>query len=244
MIYYFSGTGNSRWVAKTLAKKICVSLSNIMDCNINSLPIDEEIFGIVFPVYAWGAPEPVIDFVKRLRGTPSFSFAICTCGSEAGYAIEKLTQIVSFDSMYSIAMPSNYILGADLEDKKSMHKKIDNAKLALDVIAAQIASRTSVKEVTEGSFPWIKSNLANLGFRKFGRNTKLFHATENCTSCMKCVKDCPANTIELINGKPKWGELCYQCMACINLCPERAIEYGKKTYRRGRYSLESLVVET
>ncbi|MBS5951111.1 MAG: EFR1 family ferrodoxin, partial [Clostridium sp.] len=57
--------------------------------------------------------------------------------------------------------------------------------------------------------------------------------------CGKCVKLCPLNNIELVKGKPKWGEKCTHCMACISRCPKEAIEYKNKTKGRNRYYLEN-----
>ena len=67
MIFYFSGTGNSEWVAKQIAQKI-----NDEFCNISKLDKIPEIdnekqIGFVFPIYAWGVPEPMNLFAKRLK---------------------------------------------------------------------------------------------------------------------------------------------------------------------------------
>ena len=69
MIYFFSGTGNSEWAARRLAK-----LTHDEALDIKLLPPDGEIVptagrdgavGIVFPVYAWLPPEIVVRFARR-----------------------------------------------------------------------------------------------------------------------------------------------------------------------------------
>lgn len=55
--------------------------------------------------------------------------------------------------------------------------------------------------------------------------------------CGECVKVCPLNNIQLIDGKPAWGKNCTHCMACINYCPTAAIEYGKQTKDKPRYHI-------
>lgn len=56
MIFYFSGTGNSRWVAESLGKRLGDAVEDIADVKIEkeeyTLP-EGEILGFVFPVYAW-----------------------------------------------------------------------------------------------------------------------------------------------------------------------------------------------
>ncbi len=234
MIYYFSGTGNSKWVAEQIALKTNDTAVNMVEQSLVS-SVDQQTIGLVFPIYAWGAPELVLEFVKKLVGQPLFTFGVCTCGSEAGNAMEKVSAIFPLNSMYSLAMPSNYVMGAAVESREIIVAKIAKAKEKLKTIAAQIVAQQAVVDVNKGKSPWVKSTLANLGFNRFSRSTKPFYVTEKCTSCGLCAKNCPANTISMIDGKPHWGEKCYQCTACINRCPVSAIEYGKETSTRGRY---------
>ena len=77
MIYYFSGTGNSKWIAEQLALKTSDIAINLIDCS-DVLSMDSQTIGVVFPVYAWGVPEVVAEFVKKLRGKPEFIFAVCS----------------------------------------------------------------------------------------------------------------------------------------------------------------------
>lgn len=96
MILYFSGTGNSRYAAETLAH-----LTDDIAVNMTSLwPADgptamhignNETLGVVFPVYAWAAPMIVSETLARIAVEPgAYIYAVCTCGDDAGCAIEKL----------------------------------------------------------------------------------------------------------------------------------------------------------
>jgi len=201
MIYYFSGTGNSKWAAEQLAAKTGETAVNIM--TLSAPPsADAQTIGFVFPIHAWGAPEPMLEFARKLTGKPAFAFGVCTCGGEAGAAMEKFRRIFPLDSVYS----------------------------------AQIRAKQPVSDVQTGSLAWLKSSLVNLGFNFAARSTRPFYVTDRCISCGQCARDCPAHSITMVEGKPRWGNKCYQCTACINLCPTRAIEYGKGTAARGRYS--------
>jgi NAD-dependent dihydropyrimidine dehydrogenase PreA subunit/flavodoxin len=237
MIYYFSGTGNSQWIAQQLASKTDDLAVNMMDCSVVT-SIENQTVGVVFPIYAWGAPEPVLEFVKKLAGKPVFAFGVCTCGTDAGYAMKKINSIFPLNSTYSVAMPSNYIIGSDVESEESATSKIEKAKERINTIAHQINTKQSVDNVNTGKLPWVKSVLANFGFNKFARSTKPFYVTEKCIACGQCAENCPANTIRMIDGKPHWGQRCYQCTACINRCPVKAIEYGKGTAARSRYQFK------
>jgi len=235
MIYYFSGTGNSKWAAEQLAAKTGETAVNIM--TLSAPPsADAQTIGFVFPIHAWGAPEPMLEFARKLTGKPAFAFGVCTCGGEAGAAMEKFRRIFPLDSVYSIVMPNNYVMGSELESEESILRKVRAAKERLDVIAAQIRAKQPVSDVQTGSLAWLESSLVNLGFNFAARSTRPFYVTDRCISCGQCARDCPAHSITMVEGKPRWGNKCYQCTACINLCSTRAIEYGKGTAARGRYS--------
>ena len=238
MIFYFSGTGNSRWAARQLAARLddtavdLIGPDNLPDCS------GEKRLGLVFPVYAWGLPEPVERFAARLPRTAAFTFGVATCGSEAGHALKLLDKIFPLGSSYSLVMPNNYIAGADLDDDATARAKLDAAEKALAVMAEEIAAARPVCRVHEGSLAGLKSSLVHYGFNRFARSTKPFYATDACTGCGQCARDCPASTIRLDNGRPVWGEHCYQCLRCLHRCPVQAIQYGKGTEDKGRYRIE------
>ena len=239
MIFYFSGTGNSKWVAERIAEKINDTVYDIAKKEKIPKIEKEKQIGLVFPIYAWGIPEPMVSFAKKLKKLEIFTFAICTCGADAGIALKKLSKIYPLDSSYSIVMPSNYIIGEDLEEEQIILKKIELAKREIEKISNEIIMRRKVYCVNEGKFPILKSNVINIGFNKFARTTTPFYADkEKCNSCGLCEKICPASTIKLVNGNPIWNEKCYQCLKCINYCPQNAIQYGKETEKRGRYNIE------
>lgn len=239
MIFYFSGTGNSKWVAKNIAERINDKIYDIS--KLNEIPEikKEKQIGLVFPIYAWGIPEPMILFAKKITKSNAFTFGICTCGADAGIALKKLSKIYQLDSCYSVIMPSNYIIGEDIEKECIILNKIENAKKEIDKISREIMQKQKIYRVNEGKYPKLKSTIVNTGFNKFARTTKPFYVDkEKCNGCGLCAKSCPASTITLVDGNPIWDTKCYQCLRCINYCPQKAIQYGKETEKRGRYNIE------
>lgn len=238
MIFYFSGTGNSRWAARQIAAFTGDEAWDIFTPgNIPDLKSESQI-GLVFPVYAWGAPAPLVSFARTLGSTDAFTFGVCTCGAEAGLSMRKLSEIYPLDSSYSLVMPNNYIIGADIDDPQTARQKIDAAHREIQRLSQEITQRKKVYRMEEGTHAGLKSSMVNFGFNHFARSTKAFYATDTCNGCGLCAKNCPAATITLESGKPAWGKQCYQCLRCINECPQRAIQYGKSTVNRGRYTIE------
>ena len=89
MIFYFSGTGNSKWIANQLSKEQKEELVFIPDALKNealefSLQAGEKI-GFVFPIYSWAPPEIVLNFIRQLslKGYKrQYLFFVCSCGDD------------------------------------------------------------------------------------------------------------------------------------------------------------------
>lgn len=238
MIFYFSGTGNSAWAARQLARLTGDKAYDIT--NLNQLPdLDSaEQIGFVFPVYAWGAPEIIVKFAKKLPRTQSFTFGTCTCGGDAGLTMKQFSKVYPLSSSYSLVMPNNYIIGSDTDNESEIRQKITAARAELKRMAQEIQQQEPVYRVHEGGLAGVKSYLVSFGFNKFARSAKPFFAEDRCNGCGLCMRNCPARAITLRNGKPVWAAQCFQCLRCINECPQQAIQYGKSTAGRRRYTIQ------
>ncbi len=246
MIYYFSGTGNSKHAAEVIATAANDTAVNIVDAireGINSSRNDE-ITGFVFPVYFWGLPEIIKRFasmneVKNSLG--KYVFCVITCGANTGTADKMLAKKLgrSLDYSYSLRMPDNYVVMYDPCKKEKARKYLRHADKELESVCADIIKREKARKgSTQGG---AKSAFVSLLYNPF-RKTKKFYADEKCISCGLCAKNCPDNAIEIKNGKPVWVKSkCQHCTACINCCPKASIQYGKGTETRRRYSYENTV---
>ena len=245
MIYYFSGTGNSKWVAEELALRTgdeAQSITGLLrDGPTEVFAAEGASIGIVFPVYAWGAPLIVEDFCKNIRlGSGAYAYAVCTCGDEAGRAMHHLKNIFAYQSAWSLVMPNNYIMGFDVDSPELERKKIAQAREQLQTIAQMILSHKSVYDVHEGPAARLKTTLVRPMFNTFARSTSSFSVDDSCDACGLCARICPTQAISLESGRPVWvKKQCAQCTGCINRCPKRAIQYGAGTAKRGRYVMKT-----
>ena len=261
MIFYFTGTGNSLYAANQIAEAQggrVLSIAKQMDLrqDVYHYELGEnELLGFVFPVFAWGPPKMVLDFIKRLEvsekpdvtgregktGKP-YVFSLCTCGDEEGgtskilrKALEK--RELALDATFSVRMPNNYIIGFDVDPKEQEAAKLKAAELMLSEINKTVGRRQrNINLTIPGRFPAVKTALVNPMFNTFALSTRYFHADDSCTHCGICEEICPVHTIKVTDmEKPVWGKACTQCLGCINRCPVHAIQYGKGTARKGRY---------
>lgn len=257
MIFYFSGTHNSRYAALRLGSLTGQKVLFIPDTDPFTLHLEpDETVGFVFPVYAWGVPPIVLDFICRLpeeqmarmSADAAYIWCVTTCGDETGMAVEMfrkalLRRGVELSNAWSLIMPNVYVLlpGFGTDPKDVEERKLRDAVGCLEAIAGRILARDRGEfDVHLGSFPRLKTSVVYPLFRKWGVNTKKWHYTDACIGCGKCASACPVDNIAMVEGHPRWGTDCTSCCACYHVCPTRAAQYGSVTRKAGQFYNESI----
>ena len=234
MIYYFSGTGNSKYVAQRLAETLNETIYDMaMTCDKHT---DAESLGFVMPVYYWGIPNIVLDFLKdfRIDGKP-YIYLVFTCGGSTGAAGKMFEKAVGrkCNAQFSVIMPDTWTPMFDVSDKAKMEAILNAAEPKID----EIISKVKVKAT--GNFNRHKgfTPLTPLVYPSYKRQTTLnFTVSEDCISCGLCEKQCPSGIIKLENGKPVWTDhKCAFCLGCLHRCPKFAIQFGGKTKKHGQF---------
>ncbi|MEW9124458.1 MAG: EFR1 family ferrodoxin [Thermotaleaceae bacterium] len=244
-IYYFSGTGNSLKVAKDISEKLGETTLISIPKAIKSGPdTSVDNIGIVFPVYCWGMPLMVTEFVKKLRKEHAkYFFAIATCGGSAAGTLlqtqKKLArQNIKLSSGFVVQMPTNYIVWGGAISEERQKKMFENWVNRTGHIANTIKKQEE-HGIESGSILanfFLSKALYSVSMPHFLKMDKDFWVDSRCDHCGICKKVCPADNIEIKEGKPVWNHKCEQCLACIQWCPKQAIQYGKKTQERERYT--------
>lgn len=265
MIYFFSGTGNSRFAAHQLGCAIADSTRFIPDLNPyrEKLPLDGENpegasatrltgVGFVFPVYSWGVPPIVLDFISKLpqawvegvREAHLPIWCVATCGDETGNAVEMLRSALrkrglQLAGAWSVIMPNVYVLlpGFGVDSEALAKRKMEAAAERIAGIGRRINAREWEVDVHTGSVPALRS-LAFPLFRRWGVDTRKWHSTDACTGCGACARACPAGNIAMVGRRPQWGTDCLSCCACFHVCPEGSVQYGRITRRMGQYKFK------
>ena len=247
MIFYYSGCGNSRFIAESIAKTLNERLIFIpkaaRDGNFRHILAEDERVGFVFPIYSWQPPHLLLDFVKKLHfdRQPSYVWMAATCGDNGGYADRVFAQHLKeaglpLHAAFCFIMPNTYVnisfMGTDKPEKAL--RKIELAKAHLPSVIQDITERKTVMELKRGIFPNFKTFVIGKNFYKWVTDEP-FHSTNDCISCGKCVNVCPLENITLEDGRPKWHGNCTNCDACYHHCPKHAIEFGKASKGKGQY---------
>ncbi|MBQ8988468.1 MAG: EFR1 family ferrodoxin [Prevotella sp.] len=250
MIFYFSGTGNTRWVAEQIAQAIGEELLYIPDLiregRYEFTLKEGERIGFCFPTHGWQPPRIVREFVRRTRieSNNAFCWALTTCGDSMGETMKILNKELSTigiqaETLFSVIMPESYVclpfMYTDTEEREK--EKIENAQRQLRHIISIVKDRKrGVEELEQGATPRLYSYVIGGYFNKQMISDRKFTVDEDvCILCGKCAKVCPVDNIKgtppvwLHNGK------CTCCLACYHYCPVHAINYGSITKKRDQY---------
>ena len=249
MILYFSGTGNSNYVAKRIADAPGDALVNLNDrikaSDTSSVETGERVI-IVTPTYAWRIPRVVRDWLLKteLHGAKNVWF-VMTCGSEIGNANKYNRDLcaekaISCMGTAQIVMPENYIAMFYAPQADEARQIVAKAEPSIDRAIAAIQRNQPFAPTRNNLYDRFMSGPVNPIFYRFFVKANAFTASSACISCGQCAKRCPMNNVTLKDGKPVWGKACTHCMACICYCPFSAIEYGKKSVGQPRYHFEAL----
>lgn len=242
-IYYFSGTGNSLYVARKLAEKINnATLISIPKTLKQERITTDDAIGIVCPIYMYNMPHIVADFIKKIKKA-GYIFFVFTGGGETGNCMKKASKIFKRNSLriaalFNIKMPSNYTpFGAP--DEETIRECAKGTEIKIDEIAAIVNNGREYREkATTGFFKsYIYPGfLYELGYAIIPKMDQSFAVDEKCNGCGVCSLVCPVNNIDMTNNKPLWNQGCQQCFACLQWCSQKALQYGKKTADTERYT--------
>ena len=244
MVFYFTGTGNSRFAAKMIARAIgqeAIDITTYTKTMQRPDFTEPGAYVFVCPSYMSAPARAMTDFVEWAIFPHGIkAYFIVTCAASMGITPRVTSEICSkkgleYMGSAQIKMPQNYIA---LFTTKKVEENIDiieQAEIEIDKISASILNGETLEAKKVGSVEYsVTKWVRDVYYKDFMKTTK-FRATDKCISCRKCVNVCPLSNITMKDGKPTWGDKCTHCMACINQCPRDAIEYGKGSVGNPRY---------
>ena len=249
MIFCFSGTGNSRYIARRFAealKDTVVDLNAKIKAQDNSLIQTGKDVIIVVPTYAWRIPRVVSEWLTKTElASAECIWFVMDCGSEIGNAAKYNRHLAEqmklrYMGTAQVVMPENYIAMFNAPQVEEARQIVARAEPDIDNVIAAVRENRAFPPPRRSFYDRFMSGPVNPIFYSCFVKANAFTVGNACTGCGQCVRRCPTNNITLQNGKPVWGQDCTHCMACICYCPAEAIEYGKKSLGKPRYHFEAL----
>lgn len=249
VIYYFSGTGNSKNVAVWLSKLAEDSQAEYTVINIAETdrlhiqkPDPDALIIFISPVHGFNYPPVMLHFILRF---PKGNNKVVLMNTRAGMlignwvtpglsgatfyfaALSLAIKGFKIKSFFPVNLPSNWI---------SVHPGLN--KRAIEIIHRKEKDRVIKfgKRIFDGKsdfralieIPDILIIPVAILYYFLGRFiiSKSYYASADCDNCGLCIKACPVKAIKTIDHRPFWTFKCESCMRCMSNCPKKAIETG------------------
>lgn len=225
MIFYFTATGNSLYIAKELEKNP-ISIPQVIKKKEQFYKDDK--IGIVAPIYGHEMPELVKQFIKSATFQTDYFYIVLTYGNRHGGAAELANNFckecgVHVDYLNLIQMVDNWLLSFDMEEQKKIDKHIDQN--LLKIINDIQFNKKEIQPVTDSDRQAHDQYLEMRSKMPSDLFQHLYHVNNDCVGCGICTQVCPTGCISLNNKKVIYHmSNCQTCMACIHNCPQKAIQ--------------------
>lgn len=237
--FYFSGTGNTRYLSEYLLKKLSscyrgelISIEEKSDFAKKISSSDLLLFA--FPVYGSSPPIPMRNFVYRFRSLwkgkrvlllESQYFFSGDGAASLGRALKRYGAKIEGAEIFN--MPNNLsdVTLFPIKNGKEIRKTLERAKRRADRFAERIKKGRAKKR----GFSLFSHGVGYFSQRMFWRRkeqekrARLKIDGARCVGCGICVKNCPAGNLSLQGKRAISFSSCVLCYRCVNLCPKQAI---------------------
>lgn len=233
LMLYFSGTGNSKYIANLFSKKTnaeCHSIEENID--FKKLINEHNTIAFCYPIYGSCVPRIMREFVscyaeqfqnKKLiifctqlmfsgDGARAFTDNLPKGCGEIIYAehFNMPNNICNF-KLFSIKngeKTKKYIVAAE----KKMDKVCENLKKGIIKKRGFNSFSHFIGKSQSASWPKVEA-----------KNKSSVKVDKDCTRCGACVKLCPTKNLTLGENGIKQNGNCILCYRCVNACPKKAI---------------------
>lgn len=245
ILYYFSGTGNTKWVADRFKENFRLYNSDVdlMDIQYVEEDIqDEQLSNYDFiiigsPVHVEFPPKIVKDFLDKFNSLKKMKRVIiyCTQASESSSACCFIAKCLKKKKGYTISaqinvkMPNNYYF---FIGKKPTKNEIEDLLISANQkVKNTVENFIKSKIIKENTF-FIKFELSKILYSVFKnmipRLSRNIYSTRECNKCGLCLRNCPQGNITFEGGHAVFHSKCILCLRCIHICPINVIRYKNK----------------
>ena len=234
LLIYFTGTGNTLRVVNTIKDNLKEHEVDVADVTKEFKDINGyDSLIISYPIFAFNAPKPIVDYVKKLSNLDKI--IPCLIMKQSGEYLFwnnasslKIISIlkrknIKVTNEYHYLMPYSFIF----RHSDYMAYKMDQTMtklVPLDLVDFLNHKEHHLKRFfLDRLFAFIL-RIQWWGGRLNGKYYKV--DTSKCIKCMKCVKECPTQNIEYKDDKFVFSNKCLMCERCVMYCQAHAIKAG------------------
>ena len=229
MVFYFTATGNSLYVAKQLDEE---RLSIPREMRKENRRYKAGTIGIVCPLFEFEIPRLVKEFIRDSEFETDYFYLVVTYGMHHGGVAQRTQAWLeslgkAADYINTIIMHDNALIVFDMDQQRGVEaeKQVD---AHIDAIKSDIAEKKTMIQqapAEETDFyrhftEWIRQSGPMYTF-------PLYRVADGCVGCGTCARVCPRGCVRLADGKPEYDYThCLSCMACIQACPTKALQFA------------------
>ena len=230
LIFFFSATGNSLYIAKELSGADGTLMSIAQEIHRENPVYEAEEIGIVCPIYCFIPPTIVQEFIKRSTFKADYIFCVGTYGANSTIFPEYTSQLAKdngFEMNYinTIKMVDSYLPYYDMDVERAQDKHIPEN---LAAIKASINSRENYIRPVNDQEKMLCEGYYRMSGRDrvkptLTRSEKIVFSTDTCIGCGICNSVCPHGSWKIVDGKSIAEGECENCLACVHNCPTKSI---------------------
>ena len=236
-IYYFSGTGNTLFVARELQHRFpearLVPLASVLNRGV--IRSTASAVGLVFPIQGMTAPVPVRILMRKADfSSAEYVFAVATRGGSKCFALDYVAKQLKrkgqqLDAGFILTMGANDPKLESFEEISDDEiTSLESAVLArLDEIELVVSARQSHMDDGDGvgfsysplvNYMLERLILLGVAYAERGGVRNYFEAADDCVGCGTCEKVCLSGRITMVDKHPVWRQdiQCYMCYSCLN----------------------------
>lgn len=243
-IVYFSGTGNTKTIAKTIGNELNKLGSIVEEIDITPYHsrkqeisfenYDAMIFG--FPIYASRIPEIIIDWIEKLNVQEKRCAMFFTYGGPTIGVAHYHTQIILENQGFRVIATAEFLgkhsfnFGPGfefLEDRPNEEDLSVAKEYAMKIYS--LFEKENVISIDLKKPPKFDEFIERRKSRQKVKRKSTIVPTRNgkeCSMCMKCEEECPTNAFNANSGEAD-NEKCISCMHCISICPDNVLKVTK-----------------
>ncbi|NJO68562.1 MAG: 4Fe-4S binding protein [Bacteroidetes bacterium] len=225
----------------------------------DTFEVNSNYVGFVFPVFAWGMPRIVEEFIQKINiSKDSFVFAIVTCVAIPGNTLNEVKKLlktkgIRLQAGFVTKAGRSSLMKLNALDKVIMHLDTRRTKIKffderLPELVQNIKNKVQKSpETSNWAANLFGSMFHKMGLSAFKTMDAQFIVADDCSQCGTCAKICPRNNIELLANGPSFKHNCELCHACIQWCPKFAIRHANfdedpKQYRNNAVKFQDLIL--
>lgn len=234
IVFYFTGTGNSLYIARQLAEENTELLSIPQMVKQGKYEFEADEIGIVYPIYGHMPPNMVRRFIQKANLKADYLFAVLTYGNRKCNAVEIWDEVSRqagkrFDYIGTIIMVDNWLPNFDMNEQMKIDKHIPEnlQKITADINGGRHWHEPVTEEERQQHQGFMQRSGLDPEVGFLIKSEKSFTVTDACIDCGICTYVCPRGNYELTSRGAKMSGDCEFCFACIQNCPQKAIQFRK-----------------